>query len=161
MPFDHLEGFCLMNYASEGGHMKELLWNSRDGVTPFVILTRGGTELSHVRFKDDLQAPGHLPAVGSRVFVDATLDDFRKGLRNRFEGYLDRDGTVTGDLADRFPGMTVDQIVEVLVGAEFGRNEGQPHVEIVTPSMLEEFKKTAGERIAEAAEKGWRPEVKA
>jgi hypothetical protein len=161
MPFDHPEGFCLMSYAGEDGHTKELLWNSRDGVTPFVIRSRDGADLSHVGFSDDLTVPGYLPAVGSRVFVDATLDDFLKGVRKRFEGYLDRDGTVTGDLAIRFPGQSIDQIVDAIAGREFGQHEGQPHVEIVTPSMLEEFKKTAGERIAEATEKGWRPEVKA
>jgi hypothetical protein len=150
-----------MNYASEGGRVREVLWNSRDGVTPLGIRSRSGIEMRHVNYLDDLRLPGYLPAVGSRVFVDATLDDFLKGTRKRFEGYLDRDGTVTGDLAIRFPGQSIDQIVGEIAGREFGQHEGQPHVEIVTPSMLEEFKKTAGERIAEATEKGWRPEVKA
>jgi len=30
----HVEAFCLMHYACDCGH-HEVIWNSRDGVTPF------------------------------------------------------------------------------------------------------------------------------
>lgn len=35
--FQHREAFMLMRYVSEGGTDVKLIWNSRDGVTPFQI----------------------------------------------------------------------------------------------------------------------------
>lgn len=34
-PFQHAEAFMLMQYTSKGGTDTKLIWNSRDGVTPF------------------------------------------------------------------------------------------------------------------------------
>lgn len=49
----------------------EIVWNSRDGVTPYVIDCRHcGGQARHVRWHADLYAPDHRPAVGERVFVD-------------------------------------------------------------------------------------------
>jgi hypothetical protein len=69
----HVEAYCLMTYASEDGSEREVLWNSRDGVTPFVIYSPStGTEMMHVQWQFDRFAPEHVPAVGDRIFVDLT-----------------------------------------------------------------------------------------
>ena len=35
--YNHAEAFCIMKYHCEKCGKEELLWNSRDGVTPFII----------------------------------------------------------------------------------------------------------------------------
>jgi hypothetical protein len=62
-----------MHYASEDGSIMEVIWNSRDGVTPFCIASKDGeTELRHVDWHLDRPAPLHKPQPGDRVFVDMT-----------------------------------------------------------------------------------------
>lgn len=70
----HPEAFCLMWYASRDGAEKELIWNSRDGVTPFCIKGKSGRELQHVHWAHDQYVPRHTPKPGDRVFVDATRE---------------------------------------------------------------------------------------
>jgi hypothetical protein len=54
--------------------VQEVLWNSRDGVTPFTIHHPVGWEMQHENWQDDLCCPLHVPMVGDRVFVDMTLE---------------------------------------------------------------------------------------
>lgn len=68
----HKEAYCLMLYASQDGH-KEQIWNSRDGVTPFVIFLNG-REMRHVDWHNDEYRPSYVPSVGSHVFIDLTLE---------------------------------------------------------------------------------------
>lgn len=69
----HVEAFCLMTYASNDGSVRERLWNSRDGVTPFIIVARDGTtELTHVDWHLDEYRPDYRPRKGERVFVSIT-----------------------------------------------------------------------------------------
>ena len=35
--YKHAEAFCLMKYRCEKCGQAEVVWNSRDGVTPFII----------------------------------------------------------------------------------------------------------------------------
>lgn len=71
----HGEAFMLMQYASRDGMHSEIIWNSRDGVTPFVITSKDGTtEMTHVNWNNDHYAPGFVPPLGSRMFVDLTED---------------------------------------------------------------------------------------
>jgi hypothetical protein len=71
----HGEAFCLMQYRSEDGTETETLWNSRDGVTPFYILSRSGKKMIHINWHEDKrQAPDFKPPSGMRVFVDATRE---------------------------------------------------------------------------------------
>jgi len=69
----HPEAFALMQYESNDGSVREVIWNSRDGVTPFGVTARDGeTSLRHVRWHEDRYAPDHKPALGERMFVDLT-----------------------------------------------------------------------------------------
>lgn len=68
----HGEAFCLMTYLAKQTGEREVLWNSRDGVTPFIIPSRSGVLMQHINFRDDRYAPLHVPKVGDRVFADLT-----------------------------------------------------------------------------------------
>ncbi|HXE05809.1 MAG TPA: hypothetical protein VN579_07475 [Bryobacteraceae bacterium] len=45
--FENAEAFMLMKYQSKDGTVTELLWNSRDGVTPFGIMAQEGEAECH------------------------------------------------------------------------------------------------------------------
>lgn len=66
------EAFMLMKYATRDGSETELLWNSRDGITPFVIPSKTGREMSHVDWPADRYLPDHKPKSGDRIFIDLT-----------------------------------------------------------------------------------------
>lgn len=89
----HAEAFMLMQYecspprTSPFGPPRdrpscgatEVIWNSRDGVTPFVVGCRScGGEMSHVRWGEDRYAPTFTPPLGSRMFVDLTAEAARE-----------------------------------------------------------------------------------
>jgi hypothetical protein len=80
MGCDHGEAFCLMKYRSDDNSEEEILWNSRDGVTPFMITSRSGKKMSHVDWGNDVYAPHWKPPIGMRIFVDATEDLVREKL---------------------------------------------------------------------------------
>ena len=69
----HADGFALMWYACACGH-RERIWNSRDGVTPYVVPcpSCGASSLTHVDWHDDQTRPTYTPHEGQRVFVDMT-----------------------------------------------------------------------------------------
>lgn len=70
--YQHQEAYCLMLYRAENGE-EELIWNSRDGVTPFFITLRSGESAKHVEWHNDLRTPeDFVPIPGSRMFVDMT-----------------------------------------------------------------------------------------
>ncbi|MFL6138836.1 MAG: hypothetical protein ACJ74O_13685 [Frankiaceae bacterium] len=69
--YEHPEAYCLMTYQAIDGET-EVIWNSRDGVTPYVIGLRSGKEARHVNWPSDRCVPDYLPPLGSRIFVDLT-----------------------------------------------------------------------------------------
>lgn len=70
--YNHMEAFCLMTYRSDDGSETEVIWNSRDGVTPFVISLRSGKPASHFNWSGDRRVLDYKPPIGSRIFVDLT-----------------------------------------------------------------------------------------
>lgn len=95
-----------MKYRSDDGTEEEWLWNSRDGVTPFVISLRSGKYATHVDWHLDRRDPNHIPKPGDRIFIDLTYAKaleyakrnrknypyaHRPSLRDLVRGYL-RDG---------------------------------------------------------------------
>ncbi len=73
-----------MTYRCEKcGHI-ETIWNSRDGVTPFIVnCTHKGCEgmKQHISFRSDKFDMCYIPPKGSRMFVDNTKALYRKQLR--------------------------------------------------------------------------------
>lgn len=75
---DHPEAFCLMQYDSDDGTETEVLWNSRDGVTPFVLTLASGKEGTHARWGDDVRCNESMArALGVRWFSDHTEETAR------------------------------------------------------------------------------------
>lgn len=72
---DHPEAFCLMRYTSDDGTEEEVVWNSRDGVTPFVISLRSGKQATHVAWTQDITCSEEMArALKVRWFIDHTAD---------------------------------------------------------------------------------------
>lgn len=91
-PLRHAESYALMLYANGRGDAVETIWNSRDGVAPFMLLEdldeaedpeaaeRDSSKLErlqHISWGGDAFAPFHVPNIGDRIFVDLTEDRAR------------------------------------------------------------------------------------
>lgn len=68
----HAEAFKVMRYQTADGSESELIWNSRDGVTPFCVTLPSGAEATHVDWNADVYCPDHAEHMkpGDRYFVD-------------------------------------------------------------------------------------------
>ena len=83
---NHAEAFKLMTYGCQGCGFREVIWNSRDGVTPFgVDCRRCGEGSLHIEWGRDVYAPDHNPARGDRYFRDGLLAEARAIMRRRLE----------------------------------------------------------------------------
>lgn len=86
--YNHPEAYCLMKYFCKSCHTSEILWNSRDGVTPFIIRCKWcGGEASHIDWDKDQCNPNYTPMHGQRVFIDLppNINDLLTRIRiNRF-----------------------------------------------------------------------------
>lgn len=86
----HREAYALMNYESADGLVREVIWNSRDGVTPFGVTAKDGTTpLTHARWHEDQYAPNHVPALGDRIFVDLTPERAKTAAMRNAERWWD------------------------------------------------------------------------
>lgn len=86
---NHPEAFMLMGYVSDDGQTGELIWNSRDGVTPFCVSSRDGVEMVHVDWRHDVYAPNFRPPPGMRIFVDMDQQLATQAARERVEHWWD------------------------------------------------------------------------
>jgi hypothetical protein len=75
---NHAEAFKKMCYTSDDGTEQEWIWNSRDGITPFVITLRSGKTAVHTHWELDEYLPSYQPKVGERVFIDMTPELCKK-----------------------------------------------------------------------------------
>jgi hypothetical protein len=95
--YQHAEAFALMTYRAHAlpddpttdpsTWDSEVIWNSRDGVTPFVITLRNGAQATHVRWATDVAVPDHRPRVGDRIFRDMTEEDAKRVAAENVERY--------------------------------------------------------------------------
>lgn len=90
--YQHPEAFCLMKYRTPDG-AEEIIWNSRNGVTPFVVRTPDGREATHVEWRTDVRAPMHMPRIGDRIFVDLAEARAREIAAARVEFFWDHPET--------------------------------------------------------------------
>jgi hypothetical protein len=75
--FHHSEAFALMIYRCESCGTRERLYNSRDGVTPFIINCRDCKgNMMHIDWQGDECLPGYVPKRGQRVFIDTPKEVF-------------------------------------------------------------------------------------
>lgn len=138
MTHAHKEAFALMQYecqppkSSPFGNPTprpscgtvEWIWNSRDGVTPFGVDCRScGGEALHARWNEDIYAPDHIPALGSRMFVDLTPERRKVLAHKTAERYWETYPPSREQFA------TVDELAEML--ASHPITPGEPDLIVV------------------------------
>ena len=89
--FKHIEAYCYMEYTCEKCGKVEILWNSRDGVTPFCIICIDckGT-MTHSHWERDeryiMDSLDHLNE-GQRYFCDLTEILYLKIINKNIDQY--------------------------------------------------------------------------
>ena len=146
------DSYLLMQYRSDDGRIMEKIWNSREGVTPFMVHSRDKVEMRHVDWHLDTYCPLHIPKVGDRIFVDALPELMRPLAFERVE--QEWDNTTFGyPLRDAFESKeaAVESFVEDWSGAQEhgGRIYYNPHLIEVTEGIRRQFANRAAWR--------WRP----
>jgi hypothetical protein len=124
----HAEAFCHMRYRADDESEELSVWNSRDGVTPFVIGLPSGKPATHVDWRDDRRDPAYVPMVGDWIFVDLTPERARE---------------LAGAQAERYwadPGLRAQAkrqfgSVEALAGALTDHPVGAPDLVQVTEEL--------------------------
>lgn len=131
----HPEAFRLMLYVSDDGARIETVWNTRDGVTPFVIGGRGDAgAMKHEMWGGDPFARWHVPNVGDRVFVDMTHERAVELARQYVERYWDDEAAPMSALGFESKDMAVVHFAQ-----EWTRHAGAPDVVEVTPELQRHF----------------------
>jgi hypothetical protein len=97
----HAEAFCHMHYQTADSRETEVLWNSRDGVTPMFIRSRSGKEMHHVNFHADIYEPNYKPVAGDRIFVTAT----RELLHDKAVKFVEERWEAGERFGEAYPGM--------------------------------------------------------
>jgi len=114
-----------MEYRSDDGREVEYIWNSRDGVTPFTVTSRRGTELTHANWSGDRRIPDFVPQPGSRIFVDLTLEKAREYAERTIARYWDED---TSPIKEMFASQ--DEAIERLTASSLAQ-PGTPDTIVV------------------------------
>lgn len=122
MSYQHPEAYSLMHYTNKNRTVTERLWNARDGVTPFIIGSVDGKhELTHQDWASDRRDIVFVPPVGSRVFLDLTLDAARVYRRQYVEKYWDKEvhGSKMSERTDLW--KTPEEAVEYLAKNDYAQ----------------------------------------
>ena len=107
--FQHREAFCVMEYWCKTCVKSEMIWNSRDGVTPFVIhCSTCGKEMRHINWHGDKREINHIPKKGERIFIDMPKEVHRIYMNKRVEDVYAMPS------APKPPDMTKEEVVEKL-----------------------------------------------
>ena len=86
--YRHPEAFSVMTYRADDGIEEERIWNSRDGVTPFVITLRNGKQATHVDWdQDQRMAEDWTPPPGMRYFADLTPERARVHAARNYDAW--------------------------------------------------------------------------
>lgn len=111
----HAEAFCVMTYCCECCGFKERIWNSRDGVTPFIIACPkcGKPNHTHVNWNDDVYNPLHSMILmkGDRYFVDLTMERAREIAAIRVDRMIADGG---------MPANTRNRVIDLAAKSYFG-----------------------------------------
>jgi len=143
--YNHVEAFCLMRYQDKVTKEIKVIWNSRDGVTPFGVTSKDGNESFHVEWEQDRCVPDHVPEVGSNIFIDLTRKKYLEYQREVVERYWEDDENSIQS-SPQYKGMTKEEVA-ILFTAN-GWQEGMPDTVEVTPEMHAEFKESEALRKA-------------
>lgn len=139
--FIHTEAFCLMKYADEFGNV-EVIWNSRDGVTPMFLHSVAGREMRHVDWRWDRRVEHHVPNVGDRIFIDLTIEKAREYRRAFVERYWDDGEYPMRERTDVW--QTKEEAVERLARGDMEHGGGgTPDIVVVDERLRDELQKRA------------------
>jgi hypothetical protein len=89
--YQHAEAFCHMQYIGTGraGRIFLSIWNSRDGVTPFITFCQEyGIELQHVNFQQDRRDPDYKPMKGDLIWTSYTMEEAQQAGRKHYQSLL-------------------------------------------------------------------------
>lgn len=155
--YEYKTAFCIMLYQCELCGKKEELWNSRDGVTPFIIncVSCGGSA-QHINWgKDecifDYNSPSH-----TRVFVNLTLKKAIEYSKKRVESAKSfEEGKFYFDVEDyknieRFINIVIDMYKggtapDIISSEEYKINKLQKEADIIESNkMINEILNTRG-----------------
>ena len=69
--FLYKEAFCLMTYYCKACGAQMQIWNSRDGVTPFIVgCPDCGKDMRHIDWQHDKRIVDYIPKKGQYIFTD-------------------------------------------------------------------------------------------
>jgi len=142
----HGEAFMLMRYVSEDGARFEVIWNSRDGVTPFCVHSRDGVEMRHVDWSRDLRRVDYEPSLGERIFVDLTVEAataYRTRYVDEFWEHAEYGMKTDGRWASK-----ADAIADLARVDVEQHGGGNPDLVEVTPEILAQLKRARDARRA-------------
>lgn len=83
---NHKEAFCHMQYSgTQNGNLIQLLiWNSRDGVTPFCFpVEKLGITVQHVNWRQDVYDPNNVVKPGDLIWRDYTQEEAEQAAKRR------------------------------------------------------------------------------
>ena len=87
---EYQESFCLMWYKCGFCGRRERIWNSRNGVTPFMVsCTSCDGTMQHVNWELDKFTPDYKPKKGERIFIDWTREAAENFYREQLEDWWD------------------------------------------------------------------------
>jgi hypothetical protein len=114
--YRHAEAFHLMTYQSDDGSEREQVFNSRDGVTPFVIRLRSGKQATHINWASDERMPEDWsPPPRMRFFADLTAERAREHAERAYDAWA-ADPAMAADLR-RVYGETRELAVAQMAGS--------------------------------------------
>jgi hypothetical protein len=142
---EYAEAFRLMKYRDAGGNI-ERIWNSRDGITPFIVPNRNGQEQQHVDWQNDPYAPYHVPMVGDRIFVNLTIERARENRRKYVDLWWNVPARDGAKMSACWPNK--EAAIEKLAQADLASfAPSTPDLVAVTQEMREEFEKRREEHL--------------
>lgn len=116
---EHAEAFMLMNYKCEKCGEIEIIWNSRDGITPYMVKCHSCKgRKRHVLFDADKYKPDHKLKEGQRYFYTPTLKEVAVNARKVYKDNKD----IMGERTEK---DWVEQTVEL-----YRRRPGEPAIKV-------------------------------
>ena len=125
MDYKHGEAYCHMQYRCSNGHLM-IIWNSRDGVTPFGMKCREcDADALHINWQQDQCDPLYQPRAGELIWVTMTMEDARVLASEMVEKYWDHPDY---PMSETFPSK--EEAIERLAKG-YCEPEGQPRLTVM------------------------------
>ena len=127
LTYRHPEAFCLMEYRCKECGASEILWNSRDGVTPFGIrCLKCGKNMLHSNWEKDRCMPDFKPNNGMRIFTDLTPEKHREYMKKRADMFWNNEKYKELGARDRY--NSLEEFIDSLCHSF---HPGEPDIEVV------------------------------